>query len=266
MKAGPRSPSGSTSSRASEPTRRRPAALGAWYEALEKAWGPQGWWPGRTRFEVIAGAILTQAVAWTNAEKAIRTLRREGLLSVEAIRAAPPGAIERAIRPAGYQTQKGRTLRALAAQVGARHAGRLDRFLRQPVPVLRAALLELSGIGPETADAILLYAARRPVFVIDAYTRRILVRHAEARGNEPYEALRRRFEAALPPDPGLFNQYHALLVRAGKEHCRKAAPRCGGCPLEPLLPPGGPRPIVRDDPAVRIRTGRRAAPIRARVD
>lgn len=231
----------------------------AWYDALFRAWGGQGWWPGRTRFEVIVGAVLTQAVAWTNVEKAIAALRRARLLSVGALGAASRDALERAIRPAGYHTQKARTLRTLVTRIEAAYAGSLDRFLAQPTSALRGELLAIAGIGPETADAILLYAAGRPVFVIDAYTRRILARHAAARGDEPYETLRARFETALPADPRLFNEFHALLVRAGKEHCRKAAPRCEGCPLQPWLPPGGPRG-ARRNPARRI--GRGSHPVR----
>ena len=261
MKAGRRSRSGSTSSRGSDPARSRDEPFAAWHEALERAWGPQGWWPGRTRFEVMVGAVLTQAVAWRTVETAIRSLRRARLLTVAAIAAAPTGMIERAIRPAGYHTRKARTLRALAARIAGDHAGRLDRFLGLPAPALRAALLAIPGIGPETADAILLYAARRPVFVIDAYTRRILARHHAGRGDEPYETLRRRFEAALPPDPQLFNQFHALLVRAGKDHCRKGAPLCLGCPLQPFLPPAGAA-----HPDSRIRTLRRRDPLRRPAD
>jgi endonuclease-3 related protein len=246
-------------------TRRR-APLNAWYEALERAWGPQGWWPGRTRFEVVAGAVLTQAVAWTNVEKAIGRMRRERLLSVAALRAAGGAAIERAIRPAGYHTRKARTLLAFVGHVADRHAGRLDRFLRQPTQPLRAELLALPGIGPETADAILLYAARRPVFVIDAYTRRILARHGAARADEPYAALQRRFEVALPSNTRVFNQFHALLVRAGKEHCRKTAPRCDDCPLRPWLPPGGPRDPEDPDPSVRIRRAPHPARRHRRAD
>lgn len=238
-----------------------PATLHDWYLALERAWGPQGWWPARSRFEVIVGAVLTQAVAWTNVEKAIRRMRRARLLGAAAIHRAGRAAVEEAIRPAGYHTQKARTLAAVAALIEGGHGGRLDRFLRQPASDLRDALLGIPGIGPETADAILLYAAGRPVFVIDAYTRRILARHSEARGDEPYESLRRRFEAELPAEAPLFNQFHALLVRAGKEHCRKRAPDCRGCPLEPFLPGGSPR-----DPAARIDPARRRGRIRRRPD
>ncbi|HKQ97715.1 MAG TPA: endonuclease III domain-containing protein [Candidatus Polarisedimenticolia bacterium] len=237
-----------------------PADFRAWYEALLSAWGPQGWWPGRSRFEVMVGAVLTQAVAWTNVERAIATMRRERLLTPAALRAAGPPAIERAIRPAGYHVRKARTLRALVTRIDEGHAGSLARFLAVPVPVLRRELLTVPGIGPETADAILLYAAGRPVFVIDAYTRRILARHGAARGDEPYDTLRLRFETALPDDARLFNEFHALLVRAGKEHCGKAAARCDGCPLRPFLPDGGP------NPARRIRRGRRPARRRGRVD
>lgn len=220
--------------------------LAAWFEALERAWGPQGWWPGRTRFEIVVGAILTQNVAWTNVEKAIRALRRARLLDPLRLLAARPAEVAALIRPVGYYNQKARALRSFAAFVADEHGGQLGRLFRVPTGALRARLLDLRGVGPETADSMLLYAAGRPVFVIDAYTRRILARHGAATGHEGYEELRRGFEQGLPADPRLFNEFHALIVRAGKEHCRKAAPRCGGCPLEPFLPPTGPLPYAPD--------------------
>jgi endonuclease-3 related protein len=144
------------------------------------------------------------------------------------------------IRPAGYHNQKARTLRNVVERIHAHHGGSLARLFRQPTEVLRAELLGLSGIGPETADSILLYAAGRPVFVIDAYTRRILARHGAASGHEPYEELRRRMETAVIRRVPVYNEFHALLVRVGKDHCRKRQPLCSGCPLEPHLPPTGP--------------------------
>jgi endonuclease-3 related protein len=244
--------------------------LGAWYIALRDAWGPQGWWPGRTRFEIVVGAILTQGVAWTNVEKAIGALRRARLLDPARLLAAPPPAIARCIRPAGYFNQKTRRLVTFAARLRDDHGGRIDRLFRRPTADLRRWLLGLPGIGPETADAILLYAGGRPVFVIDAYTRRILARHGVPTGLEPYEELRAGFEGILPADPRLYNEYHALIVRAGKEHCRRDSPSCSGCPLEPFLPAGGPIrfdvPVRGPRPAVRMETVRRTATRRTRHD
>jgi endonuclease-3 related protein len=215
--------------------------LVAWYEALRAGYGAQNWWPARTRFEIVLGAILTQGVAWSNVEKALRALRRAGLLSPAAIRRTPLGRVARLIRPAGYFNQKARSIKGFVRFLHADHGGRLDRMLKIPTPALRDRLLALGGIGPETADAILLYAAARRTFVIDAYTRRVLFRHRAIRGQESYEVLRQGFEAALPQRARLYNEYHALIVRLGKDRCRRARPVCRGCPLEPWLPPAGPR-------------------------
>lgn len=190
----------------------------------------------------MVGAILTQGVAWTNVEKAILNLKSAGLLRPGKMRRAGAERLARLIRPAGYHNQKARRLLAFLDRLEAAHRGRLDDLLRREVADLRAELLALPGIGRETADAIILYAAGRPVFVVDAYTRRILRRHGEARGDEAYDELRLRIERSLPPRTVLFNEYHALLVRVGKQHCLKRQPLCHGCPLEPHLPPGGALP------------------------
>jgi len=230
--------------------------LRAWFDALHRAWGPQGWWPGRTRFEIIVGAILTQGVSWTNVEMAIGALRRARLLAPARLLAAPPGEVARCIRATGYFNQKARKLLEFAAFLRQCHEGRVDRLFREPTGALRRQLLDLPGIGPETADSILLYAGGRPVFVIDAYTRRILARHGAATGLEPYETMRFGCESALPADPRLFNEFHALIVRAGKEHCRRNVPRCSGCPLEPFLPAGGPVPFESSGRRTGMRPGR----------
>jgi endonuclease III related protein len=222
------------------PPRRRMTTLLRYYRALLDRYGPQGWWPARTPFEVIVGAILTQGVSWKNVERAIAALDRRRLLEPARMRRAPQRLLARLARPAGYFNQKSRKLKAFLDFLRTEHAGDLDRLLSQPAEVLRAQLLEVSGIGPETADSIVLYAAGRPVFVVDAYTRRILERHGLLRGKEPYEEVRRRIEAGLPRDPSIYNEYHALLVRVAKDRCRKAAPRCGGCPLEAFLPRSSP--------------------------
>lgn len=228
---------------------RGPGPFLEWYEALLRAYGPQGWWPGRSRFEVVVGAILTQGVAWTNVEKAILNLKVAGLLRPETMRRAGVGRVASLIRPAGRFNQKARSLRTFLDRLYRFHRGRLDHLFRQGVTDLRTELLALRGIGKETADAIILYAAGKPIFVIDAYTRRILRRHGEARGDEPYDDLRLLMEQALPPQAGLFNEYHALLVRLAKQRCLRRAPICSGCPLEPHLPPGGPLP---DPPPGRV--------------
>ncbi len=215
--------------------------LRSFYRALLKAYGHQGWWPARSRFEVIVGAILTQNVSWKNVERAVAALRRARILTPGRMRRAPFARLAAAIRPAGFYRQKARTLREFLDFLERSSGGSLDRLLRQPREALREQLLVLPGIGPETADSIVLYAGGHPSFVVDAYTRRILVRHRLLRGDDPYEAVRRLFESALPPDAALYNEYHALLVRAAKERCLKRAPDCCGCPLEKYLPPAGPR-------------------------
>jgi endonuclease-3 related protein len=207
---------------------------------MRRAYGPQRWWPARSRFEVVVGAILTQAVAWKNVEKALRNLKAAGLLHPERMRRAGPGTLARLIAPAGFFNQKSGRLLAFLERLRTAHRGRLADLFRQTPSDLRAELLALPGIGRETADAIILYAAGLPVFVIDAYTRRILGRHGAARGDEPYDELRTLFERSLPRSAALFNEYHALLVRIGKRHCLKGEPLCAGCPLEPHLPSGGP--------------------------
>jgi len=225
---------------AERPPRER-APLRAWYRALLRGYGPQGWWPGRSRFEVVVGAFLTQNTAWSNVEKGLRNLRRAGLLHPGRMHRAGPAAIAPLIRSTGYFNQKAARLHAFLDFLAGEHETRLGRLFSLPLPVLRERLLGLKGVGPETADSIILYAGRRPVFVIDAYTRRILHRHGHLHPRESYEDLRRRFETALPADVPLYNEYHALIVRLAKERCRSRIPDCRGCPLEPFLPPSGPR-------------------------
>jgi endonuclease-3 related protein len=213
------------------------SALAKIYRRLDRAYGPQGWWPARSPFEVIVGAILTQNTAWTNVEKAIRNLRARGLLSYRAIGRSPTRRLAEAIRPSGFFNVKARRLKAFTAHVARRHGGRLGRLLGRPAGPLRQELLAVPGIGPETADSILLYAAKKPVFVVDAYTKRIFHRLGLCRsarhGGPDYERFRRFFEERLRPDPALFNQFHALIVRHAKTHCRRR-PICAGCPLETM--------------------------------
>jgi endonuclease III related protein len=201
------------------------------FAALHRRWGAQRWWPARTRPEMIIGAILSQNTAWPNVERAIRRLRAAGALRFDRLHAADPAEVEEWIRPSGTFRVKARRLRAFTDRLHIEHGGSLDRLFRLPTPALRAWLLAVPGIGPETADCILLYAARRPVFVVDAYTRRMLERHGWAAPGEPYDAVARRFTDRLPASTPLFNEYHALIVQLGKEFCR-ARPRCTGCPAE----------------------------------
>lgn len=210
-----------------DPGRRRLLRL---YDRLHRRYGPQRWWPARSRFEVVVGAILTQNAAWRNAERAIARLRAAGVLDLRGVLALPSARLPLLIRPSGTFRVKARRLRAFARHVARCHRGRLGRLLALPLPALRVELRGIAGIGPETADAIALYAAGRPIFVVDAYTRRILARHRLVAPDADYATVQTRFMAHLPHDPGLFNEFHALLVRAGKEHCR-TRPRCEGCPL-----------------------------------
>jgi endonuclease-3 related protein len=173
----------------------------AFYRALARAWGPQHWWPARTRFEVITGAYLTQNTAWTNVERALANLRRAGLLTVTGIRRVPLAELEKLVRPAGYFRQKAQRLKTFVAFLDARHGGSLNRMFAQPTAHLRKELLGLNGVGPETADSILLYAGNHPVFVVDAYTRRVAERHRLLPVNSEYEDIRQLFEQALIPLP-----------------------------------------------------------------
>ncbi len=206
------------------------------YDRLFAFFGPQHWWPGETPFEIIVGAVLTQNTAWTNVEKAITNLKDLGLLSFEAMVTLPHAALADLIRPCGYFNVKASRLHNLLAMIQARYDGDLELLAQEELPALRQILLEVNGIGPETADSILLYAASKPTFVIDAYTHRLLSRHglAAEEGADYYE-MQEMFMASLPNTPALFNEYHALIVRTGKEFCKKSSPRCAECPLAELL-------------------------------
>ena len=207
------------------------------YLRLHAAYGPQRWWPGETPFEVIVGAILTQSAAWTNVEKAIANLKVAGVLSPAGLARLDGAELARMVYPAGYFNAKARKLKAFVDMLRDRFGGNLERMLAAPAAELRPLLLSTHGIGPETADAILLYAAGRPVFVIDAYTRRLFSRLGIAPERDTYGAWRALFEANLEPDASLFNEYHALIVRHGKERCRRL-PICDGCPLLAVCPTG----------------------------
>lgn len=202
------------------------------YERLLDHFGPQQWWPAQTPFEVMVGAILTQNTNWSNVEKAIQRLKDVDCLRIEKMAALPPGLLAEYIRPAGYYNIKAGRLLNLCRCIADQAEGRVDVFLDQPLDSLRTILLEVKGIGPETADSILLYAAHLPVFVVDAYTHRILSRHHLVEEEIDYHSLQDVFMDTLEPDPELFNEYHALLVQAGKYYCRKNNPDCAHCPLE----------------------------------
>lgn len=201
------------------------------YEKMYAALGPRHWWPAETPWEMMVGAVLTQGVAWRNVSRAIENLRREGLLSPQGIYHCPRERLEELIRPALYFRVKARKLHALAGLVVNKYDGDLSSMWRQPWPKLRQELLSVYGIGPETADCILLYAGGFPVFVVDAYTRRIMSRLGLTPENISYDALQEFFHAHLPADPRLFNEYHALLDGVGHRFCNPRRPRCPDCPL-----------------------------------
>jgi endonuclease III related protein len=212
------------------------AELMRYYELMSGALGPMRWWPARTPFEVIVGAILTQSTAWANVERAITNLRSAGLLTPSAMRRVRTERLAELVRPSGYFRQKAKKLKAFVRFLHNVYGGSLKRMFQTPTKQLREALLSVHGIGPETADSILLYAGNHSVFVVDAYTHRIFGRHGITSGKVDYEAVRALFESSLPPQPELFNEFHALIVNTGKNWCRKAAPRCHECPLRSLLP------------------------------
>jgi endonuclease-3 related protein len=239
--------------------------------------GAQHWWPAETRFEVIIGAYLTQNTAWTNVELALTNLRRARRLSIDGIREVSLRGLERLIRPSGYFRQKARRLKTFVGFLDDKYQGSLDQLFSQPTDKLREELLNLNGVGPETADSILLYAGNHPVFVVDAYTRRILERHGILPEKTDYETLRELFQSALAPmvreqaampanlEPRLeagmrgaahppsamstatrtalvqvYNEMHGLIVGVGKNYCRKTKAACDECPLRRFLPNQSP--------------------------
>lgn len=210
------------------------------FDLLLGHFGPQNWWPGDTALEMMVGAVLTQNTNWKNVMKAIENLKQKDLLSLEALMGLSLEALAREIRPAGYYNVKAKRLRNLLDFLSDRYGSELGQCLADAPEALREGLLSVNGIGPETADSILLYAAKCPIFVIDTYTHRILHRHGMIGEEAGYHDLQDFFMDHLPTDPGLFNEFHALIVRLGKEHCRPV-PRCDSCPLLAWgsIPPGG---------------------------
>jgi endonuclease III related protein len=244
-----------------------------YYAALYDAWGAQHWWPAETQFEVIVGAYLTQNTAWTNVEHALANLRRAQILSIDGVRGVTFSRLQRLIRPSGYFRQKARRLKTFVAFLDDQYEGSLQKLFSQPTEKLREELLSLNGVGPETADSILLYSGNHPVFVVDAYTRRILDRHGMLPEQTEYEEIRQLFQmslesiaakqergpaevretlesgirgAAHPPSAmstahrtalvQVYNEMHGLIVGVGKNYCRKAKPNCEACPLQEFLP------------------------------
>jgi endonuclease III related protein len=216
-----------------------PSKLLEAYERLLAAFGPQNWWPGDSPFEVMVGAVLVQNTAWRNVERAINNLREAGVMEPHAQYALAPNELAELIRPAGYYQVKAKRLRNLLKFVVEEFDGSLDAMFRVDLPSLRAKLLAIHGIGPETADAILLYAGGLPTFVVDTYTNRVLARHGWIGYDAGYHEIKDHFESALPADSQLYNEFHALLVRVGKDFCKRTAPKCDACPLAGQLPEMG---------------------------
>ncbi len=210
------------------------------YRHLFDAFGPQLWWPGESPFEIMVGAVLTQNTNWRNVERAIENLRQADLLDVLALYDVPLEELEELIRPAGYFRIKARRLNNLLELLVDGYAGSLEAMFRTDLPTLREQLLGVRGIGPETADSILLYAGGLPSFVVDAYTHRVFARHGWIGFDADYHEIQDHFQSNLPDDAALYNEYHALLVHLGKHYCRKSKPKCGDCPLVEFLSDGGP--------------------------
>ena len=200
------------------------------FDRLFDCFGPLSWWPAETPFEVCVGAILTQNTAWSNVEKAICALRQASCLTPAAMQAVDPRQLAQLIRPAGYFNVKSVRLQGFVAWLFLHHEGSLERMFAGDWRTLRAELLQVRGIGPETADSILLYAGGKPTFVVDAYTRRLFHRLGLLPEVAGYDETRALFLAHLPADAQLFNEYHALIVEQCKQFCRKK-PLCKGCPL-----------------------------------
>lgn len=247
---------------------KREASSFRYFETLYSAWGPQHWWPANSAFEVVLGAFLTQNTSWTNVEKALENLRAANALSLKGIRQIAIGELEALVRPAGYFRQKTARIKSFVGYLDSNYRGSLEALLNRPTHELRVELLLMSGVGPETADSILLYAGQHEIFVVDAYTRRIFERHGLVTPDVKYEEIRELVEAEfrtsseaastvpsngafIPPPKHApspmsqakrstlaqrFNDFHGLIVQVGKHYCLKQAPRCEGCPLQHFLP------------------------------
>ncbi len=201
------------------------------YDLLNEHFGDLGWWPAESPFEVIVGAVLTQNTSWANVEKAIKRLKDEGLMRPSKMAEADTGVLSRAIRPAGYFRVKARRLKEMSRFIMKECGGKLDRLGREDILCLRERLLGVNGVGPETADSILVYALGKPVFVVDAYTKRVFSRHGITGEDASYADIQRMVHDNVPLKVRTMNQFHALLVETGKRYCRKRSPKCGECPL-----------------------------------
>ena len=206
------------------------------YQALHDRYGDLNWWPAEGPFQVMVGAVLTQRTSWRNVERALGNLEAAGVLDMVDLLSLPRDRLESLIRPSGPYRQKAARLMELFTMVDERGAGSLDAFLDRPAPDLREDLLTVHGIGPETADSIILYAAGMPAFVVDAYTRRVLGR-VGVRTGRSYDQVASWFREGLPEDAALFNNYHAALVELAKDHCR-TVPSCEDCPISGLCAVG----------------------------
>ncbi len=205
------------------------------FSILYKRFGPQQWWPADSAFEVMVGAVLTQNTNWQNVERAISNLKQADVLSLEIMSALSLGTLAELIRPAGYYNIKAKRLENLLSLVNEQYEGDLELLWQEETDQLRQQLLSVKGVGPETADSMVLYAANRPVFVVDTYTHRILARHNIIDEYSDYYEIQTLFMDSLEHETELFNEYHALLVCLGKEYCKKTKPRCETCPLKDFV-------------------------------
>lgn len=207
-----------------------PSLLNDIYKKLYKRFGPQHWWPGETPSEIIVGAILTQNTNWQNVEKAINNLKKHNLLTLSGLKKISLKKLSVIIKPCGYYNIKAQRLKNFIDYLFNKYNGKLNLMSRRNLDELRQELLDIKGVGPETADSILLYAFNKPVFVIDAYTKRILLRHNILNHKAKYDEIQQLFMDNLPHRTKIFNEYHALLVRLGKDYCKKT-PICNECPF-----------------------------------
>ncbi len=204
------------------------------YRLLYTHFGGQGWWPGETPFEVMVGAVLTQNASWSNVTKAIANLKNCGLLSYEALALCSAEEIADHIRSSGYYNLKAKRLRNLLDLIADCYEGKLEKFLNDDLWIARGKLLNVKGVGPETADSILLYACGHPIFVVDMYTHRVFSRHNLVAEESDYQSMQQVFMDHLPNNAQLFNEFHALIVRVATTYCKKNKPLCEQCPLQGL--------------------------------
>ena len=209
------------------------------YRRLLSAFGPQGWWPGESPFEIMVGAVLTQNTSWTNVNKAIENLKNRGMFNHGVLSTASREEIAEAIRASGCHNLKAARLKNLLRMIDEEYQGELSALLEDDIENGRANLLRVKGVGPETADAILLYGGGHPVFVVDAYTHRVFSRHGLVAEECDYQEMQDTFMGKLPLDAQMFSEYHALIVCLGKRFCKKKNPLCGECPLQGVFPRGG---------------------------